>query len=60
MKAGSLNAKGTNKMKIQVYINSMKASKKDIQALEKDLKSGKCKAYCVMTKKGNIAFRTEG
>lgn len=47
-------------MKIQVYINSMKASKKDIQALEKDLKDGKRKAYCTMTKKGNIAFRTEG
>ncbi len=47
-------------MKIRVYINSIKASKKDIQALEKDLKEGKRKAYCTMTKKGNIAFRTEG
>ena len=47
-------------MKIQVYINSIKASKKDIQALEKDLKAGKQKAYCIMTKKGNIAYRTVG
>lgn len=47
-------------MKIQVYINSVKASVKDIQALEKDLKNGKRKAFCTMTKKGNIALRTEG
>lgn len=47
-------------MKIQVYINSIKASKKDIQALEKDVKNGKRKVYCTMTKKGNIAYRTEG
>lgn len=47
-------------MKIQVYINSIKASKTDIKELEKDLKAGKRKAYCTMTKKGNISFRTEG
>ena len=47
-------------MKMQVYINSIRASKKDIQELEKDLKNGKRKAYCTMTKKGNLAFRTVG
>jgi hypothetical protein len=42
-----------------VYINGIKASKKDLARLEIDLKNGKGKAYGKTTKKGNIAIRTE-
>jgi translation initiation factor 1 (eIF-1/SUI1) len=42
-----------------VYINGIKASKKDLERLESDLKAGKQKAYGKTTKKGNIAYRTE-
>jgi hypothetical protein len=46
-------------MKKMVYINGIKASKKDLAKLEIDLKAGKQKAYGKTTKKGNIAYRTE-
>ena len=46
-------------MKRAVYINGIKASKKDLERLERDLKAGKGKAYSKTTKKGNIAIRTE-
>lgn len=41
-----------------IYINGIKASKKDLKALEKQIKAGKTIAYGKTTKKGNIAFRT--
>ena len=46
-------------MKKTVYINGIKASRKDIERLESDLKAGKQKAYGKTTKKGNLAIRTE-
>jgi hypothetical protein len=42
-----------------VYINGIKASKKDLARLESYLKAGKGKAYGKTTKKGNLAYRTE-
>lgn len=42
-----------------VYINGIKASKKDLARLENDLKAGKQKAYGNTTKKGNLAIRTD-
>ena len=41
-----------------IYINGIKASKKDIKALEKWIKEGKTIAYGKVTKKGNLAIRT--
>jgi hypothetical protein len=46
-------------MKKTVYINGIKASKKDLARIESDLKAGRQKAYGKTTKKGNIAYRTE-
>jgi hypothetical protein len=46
-------------MKKTVYINGIKASKKDLARLENDLKAGRQKAYGKTTKKGNLAIRTE-
>lgn len=43
-----------------IYINGIKASKKDLRMLENYSKSGKVRVYAKTTKKGNIAFRTEG
>jgi hypothetical protein len=45
--------------KSTVYINGIKASKKDLERLESDLKAGRQKAYGKTTKKGNLAIRTE-
>ena len=45
-------------MKKEIYINGIKASKKDLKALEKNLKEGKTTATARTTKKGNIAYRT--
>lgn len=42
-----------------VYINGIKASKADKEKLENDLKAGKQKATAHITKKGNIAYKTE-
>jgi hypothetical protein len=42
-----------------VYINGIKASKKDLARLESELKAGRQKAYAKTTRKGNIAYRTE-
>lgn len=41
-----------------IYINGIKASKKDLKALEKDIKTGKTTATARTTKKGNIAIKT--
>lgn len=43
-----------------IYINGFKASKKELRKLENDSKNGKIKLYAKTTKKGNIAFTTEG
>lgn len=43
-----------------IYINGIKATKTDLRQLEKDSKDGKIKLYAKKTKKGNIAYRTEG
>lgn len=43
-----------------IYINGIKASKKDLRQLDKDSKAGKVIVYAKTTKSGNIAFRTEG
>lgn len=42
-----------------VYINGIKASKKDLAKLESELKAGKQKATAHITKSGNIAYKTE-
>ena len=41
-----------------VYINGIKASKKDLQRLESDLKAGAQTATARTTKAGNISIRT--
>ena len=41
-----------------IYINGIKASKKDIETFYKWIKAGKIIAYGKVTKKGNIAIRT--
>ena len=41
-----------------IYINGINASKKDLQQLENDLKSGKQQATARTTKKGNISIKT--
>jgi translation initiation factor 1 (eIF-1/SUI1) len=41
-----------------VYINGIKASKKDLQRLESDLKAGTQTATARTTKNGNISIRT--
>ena len=41
-----------------VYINGIKASKKDIAALKKALAQGKKLATIYTTKKGNLAINT--
>ena len=46
-------------MKRTVYINGRKASKTDKEKLEIDLKAGKQRATAHITKKGNIAYKTE-
>lgn len=43
-----------------IYINGIKASKKDLRKLESDSKAGKVRVFAKTTKSGNIAFRTEG
>lgn len=43
-----------------IYINGFKASKADLRDLEEQSKAGKVKVYAKTTKKGNIAFKTEG
>ena len=44
--------------KTTTYINGIKASKKDLQRLEKDLKTGTQTATARTTKNGNISIRT--
>ena len=41
------------------YINGIKASKKDLARLERDLKAGTQTATARTTKKGNISIRTK-
>ena len=43
-----------------IYINGIKAGKADLRQLKNDSKAGKIKLYAKTTKKGNIAFKTEG
>lgn len=43
-----------------IYINGFKASKADLRKLENDSKAGKVRVSAKTTKKGNIAFKTEG
>jgi hypothetical protein len=43
-----------------IYINGIKASKTDKRQLESDIKAGKVKVSAKTTKKGNIAYKTEG
>lgn len=47
-----------NAKKIIVYINGIKASKKDVARLENDLKSGRQRATAHTTKAGAIAIKT--
>lgn len=42
-----------------IYINGIKASKKDLEALKKALAQGKNRATAHTTKKGNLAIVTE-
>lgn len=42
-----------------IYINGIKASKKDIKRLSADLKNGKQRATAHTTKKGNLAIITK-
>ena len=44
--------------KATTYINGKKASKKDLQRLENDLKVGKQQATARTTKNGNISIKT--
>ena len=41
-----------------IYINGIKASKKDIEALKKALAQGKNTATIHITKRGNLAINT--
>lgn len=46
-------------MKKTVYINGIRASKKDLAQLEREVKATLQKVYAKTTKKGNLAIRTE-